>query len=68
MALNSASTFPICLYFSLEFRTKFKELFLAKKINTQNINNIKPRGVKNTKFIKASAVNEQGETFLLQNT
>ena len=29
IAMNSASTFPICLYFSTEFRMKFKELFFT---------------------------------------
>jgi hypothetical protein len=35
MALNSASTFPICLYFSTEFRLKFTDLILSKKSNSE---------------------------------
>ncbi len=65
MALNSASTFPICLYFSLEFRIKFKELFLKEKNNNQN-NYIKSRGVTNTQFAKANNLNEQRESFIPQ--
>lgn len=35
MALNCTSTFPICLYFSMEFRTKFKELFISEGLQNR---------------------------------
>lgn len=32
LAINSSTTFPICYYFSLQYRDKFKELFLFYKL------------------------------------
>lgn len=43
LAINSSTTFPICYYFSLQFRAKFKELFCnnrKKKIQIQYQNKI----------------------------
>ena len=31
LAINSAVTFPICYHFSIEFRSKFKKLFLSEE-------------------------------------
>ena len=35
LTVNSASTFPICYFFSIQFRTKFKELFQVNNSNEQ---------------------------------
>lgn len=45
LEINSASTFPICYYFSLQFRIIFKQLFtneplLSKSITNNNQNNL----------------------------
>ena len=36
LAINSASTFPICIYFSIQFRVKLKELLMINKLNCGN--------------------------------
>lgn len=41
MALNSAANFPICLYFSIEFRIKFRQIFMSSFASKQAASNSK---------------------------
>ncbi|CAF0783679.1 unnamed protein product [Brachionus calyciflorus] len=41
LAINSATTFPICYYFSIQYRAKLKELLGVKKSVEKRINNHK---------------------------
>lgn len=41
MALNSAANFPICLYFSIEFRIKFRQIFMSSSASKQAVSNSK---------------------------
>lgn len=41
MLLNSAANFPICLYFSIEFRIKFREIFMGSTASNRAKSNSK---------------------------
>ena len=48
LEINSASTFPICYYFSLQFRIIFKQLFTNEPLLSKSITNNNPNNNKNS--------------------